>query len=65
MTPTYNHDLKDTICTKEEHCFQKRSILKTNNMGYYREEVITMGMTKNGFRQCLNSGSTISINDIH
>jgi hypothetical protein len=65
MTPTYNHDLKDAICTEEEHGFHKHSIPKTNNMGYYRKEVITMGMTKNGFRQCLNRGSTISINAIH
>jgi hypothetical protein len=65
MTSTYNHDLKGAICAEEEHCFHMHPIPKINNTRYYRKEVITMGMTEKGFRQCLNSGSKISVNDIH
>jgi hypothetical protein len=65
MTPTYNHDLKGAVHTEEELCSHTHSIPKVNNTGYFWKEVITMGMNEKWFRQCINRGSTKSVNDTH
>jgi len=41
------------------------SVPKVNNTGYFWKAVITMGMTEKQFRQCINRGSTKTVNDTY